>query len=406
MTLSVLQWFNYLFPLIMIPYLTRTLGPMNWGILSIIQSYVIYLNILIEYGFTLSATREVAKVREDKDRVAELIGSVLGGQLILVCLSILLTFFIWLLFPVFHRHPLLVTFGLLWSIAQSLNLIWLYQGLEKLQFISIVDICFKVLVLISIFIFVKKPEDIEKVLLIQGMGSFATLAVTIFVTWRIYKFRLPSLGDCLVTLKLGWSMFLFRSAVSLYTVANVLILGVFASPAIVGYYAAAEKIAKAITSLINPITSALFPRFSYLVNQSREKAFKLAKISFIGIVSASFILALIVFIFAPLIITSLLGSGFSDSINILRILCILIPVIAISNVLGIQWMIPLGLDNQFNKIILSAGIVNVLLAFLLTPKYLHFGMAYTVVVTELFVTGTIFLILKSRGLNPLIYKGE
>ena len=105
------------------------------------------------------------------------------------------------------------------------------------------------------------------------------------------------------------------------------------------------------------------------------------------------------FMLAPLLVRFLLGQGFEPAIPVLRVLALLTPLSALSNVLGIQWMLPLGLDRPFNVIILGAGFINMGLAVFLAPRYAHLGMTYTVLLSEIFVflATYVFLSVKKFG---------
>jgi PST family polysaccharide transporter len=116
-----------------------------------------------------------------------------------------------------------------------------------------------------------------------------------------------------------------------------------------------------------------------------------------------FLFGAVAFFLSPLIVRIVLGPEFQPVIPVLRLLVWLVPAIALSNALGIQWMLPLGLDSTFNRIILGAGIMNVVLAVLLAPLYAQMGMAWAVVASEIFVTAGIYVALRRRGLDPLTY---
>jgi polysaccharide transporter, PST family len=98
-----------------------------------------------------------------------------------------------------------------------------------------------------------------------------------------------------------------------------------------------------------------------------------------------------------------LGTHFGPSVAVLRLLALLVPLVAIGNVLGIQWMLPLGMDRAFNKIILAAGFVNLVLALILAPVYTEIGMAWAVVLAETFVSVSMYLVLRSQKRDPLSY---
>jgi len=92
---------------------------------------------------------------------------------------------------------------------------------------------------------------------------------------------------------------------------------------------------------------------------------------------------------------------FDPTVPVLRVLALLLPLIAASNVLGIQWMLPLGLDHVFNRIILAAGVLNLSLAYWLAPRFAEMGMAWAVVIAEAFVTFIMYAYLRWRNLDPV-----
>lgn len=110
-----------------------------------------------------------------------------------------------------------------------------------------------------------------------------------------------------------------------------------------------------------------------------------------------------VFVLAPLLVRTLLGQAYEPAVPVLRILALLPPLIGISGILGIQWMVPLGLDKAFNAIIVIAGLANMGLAVLLAPNLKAEGMAWSVVSAEAFVTLAMFLHLRWRKLDPIGY---
>jgi PST family polysaccharide transporter len=180
-------------------------------------------------------------------------------------------------------------------------------------------------------------------------------------------------------------MFVFRSGESLYGVGNVFVLGLFAPPVVVGYFASAEKISKAIFGLLNPIREALYPRLSSLARHGSEAAMGLARIGVVVMVSGGLALGAGVFVFAPLLVRILMGPGFAPAVTVLRILAALPPILSVTYSVGLQWLLPLGRDGEVNRIILTAGALNLALAVLLAPRFAHLGMAAAVVTAEAFV---------------------
>ncbi len=180
-------------------------------------------------------------------------------------------------------------------------------------------------------------------------------------------------------------MFVMRSAESLYTLANAFMLGLFAGPAIVAYFAGPEKISRALAGLFNPLRDALYPRISKLVHSSPADAVRLARIGIILSSAGGFALGAIVYLFAPLLVHIVLGPHFEPAIPVLRLLAILPPVVALSQSIGMQWLLPLGREKLVTRTIVLAGILNVALMFVFVPTHAHIGMAWAVICSEAFV---------------------
>ena len=400
------QLASYVFPLVTVPYLARVLGPTGWGLVAFAQAFGQYLALIVEYGFSLSATREVARSRDSLMRRSELLAGVLGAKALLATLALGLALAVSHLVPTFREHPRVLWAGVFWAITMAFNLLWYFQGLERMRLVAALDVGAKGLALITILLCVRGPEDGWKVLVLMGMTSLlSTLAALVFA-YREVPVRWPRRVYVWEALRLGWTMFLFRSAVSLYTVGNAFILGLFASPRIVGYYAGAEKISRAFQGLLGPFSQALYPRLSRLAQRSRTEAARLVQVSMRVMGLGGMLMGLVVYVSAPLLVRILLGEGYETSVPVVRVLALLLPLIAISNVLGIQWMLPLGLDRPFNAIIIGAGIVNLTLAILLAPRYAHLGMAWAVVISEAIVTGSMYILLRKLALYPATYGRE
>lgn len=391
---------NYLFPLITVPYLARVLGPKEWGLLAFTQAFGGYINLLVEYGFGLSATRQVAQSRDSLRRRAELLAGVLGAKGVLTLLAIALAGMVGGFIPAFRDHPQVLWAGVFWALATAYSPMWYFQGLERMRLVASLEVGAKALVLVFIFLWVKGPDDTWKVLALQGGASLLSTLLALYLAYREVPLVLPKPQGVLEALRLGWSMFVFRSAVSLYTLGNTFVLGLFAPPQVVGYYAGAEKISKAFLGLLSPVSQALYPRLSHLARSAPLEAARLARMGLVWMGLGGVALGVGVWASAPLLVKIFLGEGYEAAIWPLRILAFLVPLIALSNVLGIQWMLPMGMDRPFNVIIVGAGLANLFLAVLLAPRLFHVGMALAVVASELLVTAGMWLYLRRRKRDP------
>jgi PST family polysaccharide transporter len=404
--LYVLQLGSFLLPIATIVFLARLLGPQDWGSLAFMQAFAGYVMLVVTYGFNFSATREVARNRDNPDKLAELLAGVLGAKAALTILSIAVAVPLSLVVPPIHRNQGLLWPALLWALSLSYSLSWFFQGLERMAFVARWETAARALSLAGILLLVKSPADTWKVLAIQGGMMTAAVVIELAVACREVPFRLPSAGLVVRTLRLGWSTFLYQGALSFYTVGNGFILGLFGSPASVGYYVGAEKISKAFATLLFPITQAVFPRISHLAAHAHDEAARLARTSLLLLGAAGSVMALIIFMGAPVLVRLVLGPGFDNAVVVLRILSLLPPLIAVSTVLGIQWMLALGLDRLVNAVVISACLLNVCLALVLVPHYQHVGMAIAVVASEALVAFGLYAVLRIRHLDPFAIAGR
>ena len=403
MSLSVLQGANYVLPLITLPYLVRVLGPEKYGLIAFAQAFIQYFNILTDYGFNLSATREISIHRDNAQKVSEIFSSVMIIKFCLLVLSFVIMNILVFSFWKFRQDWLIyyLTFGMV--VGQLLFPVWFFQGMEKMKYITFLNITSRLIFTFAIFVFIRQTSDYIYVPLLNLFGYLVAGALALWIVFKGFKvgFKVPSYASLIHQLKEGWYIFISTMAISLYTVSNTFILGIFTNNTIVGYYSGAEKIIKAVQGLLSPISQTIYPHISKLASESKDQALRfIRKMTFL-VGAGSFVLSLIVFIFADTIVRILLGSQYLESIAVLRILSFLPFIIGLSNIFGVQTMLAFDLKKGFSNILISASIVNIILAFILVPIYKHIGISFAVIISETFVTSSMFLFLQNKGIKIL-----
>ena len=401
LSLLFLQGANYIFPLITLPYLVRVLGPEKFGLIAFAQAFIGYFIILTDYGFNLSATKEISIYRDNKEKISKIFNSVIMIKLGFMTVSFLILSFLVLTIPKFKNDWLIYFFTFGMVLGNVLFPVWFFQGMERMKYITSLNITAKLIFTTSIFIFIRKMQDYIYVPLISSLGSIIVGVLSLWIVYKNFKvnFTLPDFKGIKYQLKEGWHIFISTVAISLYTTSNTFILGLFTNNTIVGYYSAAEKIIKASYGLLTPVSQTAYPYISKLVTESKQKALnfirKLAKLVGIG----TFTLSSFLFIFATPIVNIVLGPQYQQSIVVLRILAFLPFIIGLSNILGIQTMLTFNLKKLFSRILISAGLLNVTLALILSPLYQHIGVSIAVLVTEMFVTLSMFFYLEKKGIK-------
>lgn len=397
LALTALQVVSLLLPLASIPYLARVLRPEAWGAVLIAQSLAIILTMLLEFGFNLSATREVARSRDDASAVARVVANVTAAKALLLVMCALGGAIGMLFVPQLSAHPGFVLLALVIALSQGMTPTWYFQGVERLPVFTATELAGRLLMTAGIFATVRAPSDSWQVLAWQACFSAVACAINLRRMYKDVAFVAPSAHGAWDALRMSWGLFLFRATVSLYTTANVIILNIFVSSAQIALYGGAERLSKALLGILGAVPQAVFPRISHLVKADRDAAKRLARISATVTVGTSILLCVGLIVAAPLVIRLVLGAGYEGSVPLLRLLALLVPIITISGALGIQWMLPLGMDRPFMRIVAIAGILNVALGSFLSSQFGALGMSCAVVASELFVTAAMFYVVAGSG---------
>ncbi|WP_102127677.1 flippase [Deinococcus planocerae] len=383
---------TYVLPLLTTPFLARVLGPTALGLLVFAQAFGGLLGLLVQYGFDLSANREVARARGDSARLAGLLSGVMSAKLLLTLPAVALALLASVTVPSLRAHPDLLWASVFAALAQSSNLMWYFVGLERAGVASTLDVIAKVIATVGLFVFVRGPQDAWWIPALQGGAALVSSLLALWLAHREVPMLRPSLGRALTSLRMGWSMFLFSGAAVLSTTGSAFLLGLFVEPRLLGYYNGADRIARAAQGLLQPLTRALYPRFSRIAHGSRAEARALLPVSVRLVGGVGLILCLAVALGAPLWVRVLLGPEFAPSVPVLRVLALLPLVIGLNLSLGILWLLPLGLDRPFNTAIIGGTVLGALLIVVLAPTYGLIGTAAAVVLGETVVLAGLALV--------------
>ena len=384
-------------PLLTIPYLARVLRPTGWGLVVFAQSFGAWLALVMEYGFDLSGTRAVARVGADRSRLSEVVAGVQGAKLLILFCVLAGLIAVYLAVPAFQREPAFLFWAGAFAVARGLYPNWYFLGLERMRAPSAMDAGAKVLAALGVFILVKTPEHGWRVLALQAIA--ATVALVWLTAWmyREIPLRRPRLAHAIQTLRDSAGVFVFRASSGLYLHANAFVLGLLATPQVVAFFGGAERIIRAAINLLHPLSQTLFPRMSHLAVTDTRRAGRLLTAGLVGLGGLGILSGVAAAVWAPLLVRVILGPGYEAAIPVLRILSILPPTVAVGTLLGIQWALPMGLERPFYLFVLSAGMLNLLLAVFLVPRYGAMGMAISVMMAELFVAGCLVALFKKKG---------
>jgi PST family polysaccharide transporter len=265
---------------------------------------------------------------------------------------------------------------------------------------SALEIGGKVMATLSIFVLVHKPDDGWKVMAAQCVGCVVAHGVTVVLAYREVGFRWPTPSSVWDALRLGSSMFLFRAVQVLSGSVNRLVLGSVAPVAVLGEYAGAEKITRVFQQGMWPVNQALYPKLTQQAQNNPRGALKTVRLSLLFLGGLGTFLGLGVFFGAPLLVHLILGPAFQEAVPVLRVFSLWIPLIALTTVIIFQLLLPNHLDNQFNFVNVTAGLLGIGAALLLAPRFGAIGIAWAAVSAQTYTLAAFAFLLWRAGLNP------
>jgi PST family polysaccharide transporter len=341
--LSLLQFFSLFFPLITYPYLLRVLGFQIYGSIIFAQSITMFVAIVINFGFNISGTRDIACSREDSIEISKIVSSIYTLKLVLWLLCLVIYFLAIYLIPFLRENWLLYVVSFFLSFKDLLFPIWLFQGIEKMKYITLINIGVQLLFVISIFVLVKAKDDFLLVPMLNSCCAFIGGVIALYVVF--IKEKISFVRQPFKTLKYFFndSLPLFLSSLStqIYVKANKVLVGSFLGMGEVAIYDLGEKVTSLLKVPVSMISQATFPKIS------REKNIDFVnKVMFITVISIS-VLYLLVFVNSRWIVEALSGMENEQAVKILRLLSFSVIISAVNLFLGGNRLLPFGYKKYY-----------------------------------------------------------
>jgi PST family polysaccharide transporter len=396
--LYAIQLSNYIVPLLTLPWLTRALGPGQFGRLGFCLAICNYFVLFTDYGFNLSATRAIA-VHSGEPRVrAEIFWNTMVAKVLLAAFGFVLLMLLTRFVRPLDAQRTLIPLAYLSVVGAVLTPTWFFLGTERQTILSGTSITVRLAAVPLTYLLIHKPADLPRAVMIAGCTPVIVglLCMLILAHERSVGVVAITREKLLSTFKDGWHLFLSNASMSLYTNTNTVLLGLIAGASAVGYYTPAERLTGATQGLLAPINQSTYPRVCRLMHESRPQAFAFIRKLLLIQGGAALGLSVLLFLAAPLLVHLLYGQAYSPVIPVLRWLSPLPFVIALSNVFGIQTMLPLGMKRSFSGILMLAGVLNVVTLSALARPFGPVGAAAAVLSTEVFVTVVMAIKLRHR----------
>lgn len=388
-SMVTLRAMEYILSFILIPYLLRVLGPAQYGAIAFMQGIIGYFNLCINYGFNMTAPRDIAQaVEKDIPRLF----STYFWATVLLWFGVTVLFFVGYgvlqaIWPVKLDLPLF--FAVYTSIIGLVIFpIWYFQGIQEMRYITILNMVGRFVTMGLIFVFVRNPSDY---ILAAFLQSCTPLFAGI-LCWKVIHDMSPGLlgrpvwEDMKKAYKEGWQIFLSSLAINLYTSSDVVILGILTNNTIVGYYSGADKLINCIKRGIGAVNDAVYPYISKVMRESKESGIHFLRKQLVVYMVCGVIGGVLLYVLSPWVVPLLLGPKYIPSIGPLQIMSFVPLVVAMSNVMGYETMLPLGMEKIYSKVLMEASVFNLVIIYPLISWGGAEGTSWAVLCTETLVT--------------------
>ncbi|MCP1126092.1 flippase [Bacillus sp. 3103sda1] len=386
--LYVLQLFNTLIPLLTLPYVTRVLGSSQFGVFSFSLTFVTYFQVIVEYGFNLSGSRKIA-LTSQREEQSKIFTSITITKILLCLISFIVMVSISLVLNLDKKQFFTILILYTMVIGTAIQQIWLFQGLQVMKFITIINVVSRIISLILIFALIKNSNQVYLYSALYAVTSLLNGVFSALITRYKLKIRFTriTINDIFIELREGWHTFTTSAMSVIFSGIGITVLGFSnSSNSTIGVYSAIQKIPYMMIMFFTPISQAIFPRVSQQFSISFENGirsvWKISKIVIPIVAVISFLLIL----FSNLIVSLVYGEQYSTySLLMIPLVCWFFLSI-LNNFLGIQNLVASGHQKEYSTAFRISALVIILSNILLGYIWGAYGVAYATLLSEFILT--------------------
>ena len=385
MYLSLLQIAGYLFPLLTMPYLARVIGAEGFGKIAFAGAIIVWIQTIADWGFNYTATRDVAKHRNDAAYISTIFSRVLWARCILAFISLIVLLILVAAIPTFRVNALIILFTFLLVPGHILYPDWFFQAIEKMKYITILGVLIKLIFTLLVFLLIREKGDYIYQPLIISFGYVCSGMIALYfilIKWKVRIIRIP-LQDIWATIKGSTNVFINNLMPNLYNSFSVILLGFFGTPVHTGFYDAGRKLTTLSNTAMSVIARAFFPFLSRRIE--KHHWYRTFSLCIAGTIT------LLLVALAPWIIRIFFGAEFAESVNVLRITAFAVFFVAMNEVYGTNYLIVNGKDKIMRNITLVSSLIGFVLAFPLIYFFKHLGAAWVYSISS-FLLGILSLL--------------
>lgn len=377
-SISLLNAISQIISFFIVPYLVAVLGFETYGAYYFVYNMALYLIIFGTYGFRFSVTRQVSIHRDNREKINTIFNATIAARMLLTTAAVIVVGIAVLLLMdsddfIMYLFALGIVYGDVFIPT------WLFQGMEEMRYVTIVNVVSKIVFAVLIFVFINEQSDYIYILILNSCGYIVAGILSIFIAFRCYKlsFALPRWSDVVELLKDGWHIFVSNVGMELYRNSNSFLLGVLVNDTAVGIYTSVEKLVKVGQSVINALPMAIFPHAGRMFHNRSvlESLFTLNKM-----LRVSFILLFVVavlFACSPrfLVMYYLPALDYTIAKYLVWLMSPVLLFGSLNYIIGIVGLINLKASDLFERNIWIAGAVSVTIMMIFCHEYTYYAAA-------------------------------
>lgn len=374
-------------PLITTPYLSRILGAENIGIYSYTISITTYFILFGSLGIAMYGKREIAYVQSDIQKRTKTFYEIFFVRCISLTISLLIFY---LSFCTKGEYKIYYIILLMEIIANMIDISWFFQGIEEFKKTVIRNTLVKIISVICIFLFVKTKNDLCNYFVIYVLSTFfGNITLWFYLPRFIKKIEMKSL-HLKQHIKPTIMLFIPQVATQVYTVLDKTMIGtIISDKSEVGYYEQAQKIVLLLTTIATSLGTVMMPRIASIYSKGKkETIIKYLKKSLTFVMMLSFPLFFGLCSISNKFVPLFFGYNYDKVSSLLCIISPVIVLIGVSNVTGIQYLLPTKQQNKYTISVIIGAFINFFLNLLLISKFESIGASIATVIAELCVTAT------------------
>lgn len=374
--LSLLQIAGYIFPLITIPYLAKVIGVEGFGKIAFASSIIIWFQTISDWGFNYTATRDVAKNRHDIERVSDIFSSVFWSRCLLMIVSFIILLFLTVIIPKFREDASVIFATFLMIPGYIMFPEWFFQAMERMKYITILNILSKALFTVAVFIFVKEKADYILQPLFVSCGYILSGILAFYYIRRIWGIKLKKIPaeNIFSTIRRSFDVFLNNIMPNLYNSFSTMLLGFVGGPLSNGLYDAGCKFVNIAQQFMQVLSRTFFPFLSRKIEKHHIYVMINVFLAAVG--------SVMLYLFSPLLIGIFFTTEFAPAIKIMRIMSISLFFLMLSDVYGTNYMIIKGKEGKLRNITLVCSLIGFFISYPLIHYFDYVGAALTVMVTR------------------------